>query len=98
MCETLCVVHLLRWNGTIARPPQNAHNDGTVLPVANLMAHSESGTSISYTSFTVTTGLSCLISEIFACDTQADGGVTTVLFPVLTGSLKQRIFVNVMRY
>jgi len=43
----------------------NAQNGGTVLPIANLMADSESGSPVSYSSFPVTIRLSRLVSEIF---------------------------------
>jgi len=45
---------------------------GTILSVANLMAYSEPGTPISYSSFIVTVGLSRSMSEIFACETRTD--------------------------
>jgi len=40
--------------------PGNAQNGGTVLPIANLMADSESGSPDSYSSFLVTIGFSRL--------------------------------------
>jgi len=53
--------------------PGNTQNGGTVLPIANLMADSESGSPVSYSSFLVTIfRLSRLVSEIFACDRQTD--------------------------
>jgi len=42
----------------------------TVLPIANLMADSELGSPVFYSSFLVTMCLSRLILEIFACDGQ----------------------------
>jgi len=53
--------------------PGNTQNGGTILPIANLMADSESGSPDSYLSFLVTIRLSRLVSEIFACDRQTDG-------------------------
>jgi len=44
----------------------------TVLPVAKLMADSESETPISYLCLIVTIAPSRLVSEIFACDAQTD--------------------------
>jgi len=41
---------------------------GTVLPVVNLIAYSEPGTQLSYSSLMVTVDLSRFVSEIFACD------------------------------
>jgi len=49
--------------------PGNIQNGGTI---ANLMADSESGSPISYSSFLVIICLSRLVSEIFACDRQTD--------------------------
>jgi len=43
-------------------------NGGTVFPIANLMADSDSGSPVSYSSFLVTIRLSRLVSEIIACD------------------------------
>jgi len=54
--------------------PGNTQNGGTVLPIANLMADSESGNPSSYSSFIVTIRL-CLsrfVLEIFVCDRQMD--------------------------
>jgi len=51
----------------------NAQNGGTVLPIANTMADSESGSPDSYSSFLVTIRLSRLVSEIFTCDKHTDG-------------------------
>jgi len=53
--------------------PGSIRNGGTVLPIANLMADSESGSPDSYLSFLVTIHLSRLVSEIFACDRQTGG-------------------------
>jgi len=52
--------------------PGNTQNGGTVLPIANLITDSEPGSLDSYSSFLVTTRLSRLVSEIFACDRQTD--------------------------
>jgi len=57
-------------------PSQNA---GTVLPVENLTVESESRSPVSYSSFIVTIGLSRLVSDIFACNTQTDGGTTQTI-------------------
>jgi len=51
---------------------RNTKNGRTVLPIANLMADSELGRLISYSSFLVTVRLSRLVSEIFACDRQTE--------------------------
>jgi len=48
--------------------PGNTQNGRTVLPIENLMADSESGSPVSYSSFLVTIGLSRLVLEIFECD------------------------------
>jgi len=53
--------------------PGNTQNGGTVLPIANLMADSESGSPDSCSSVLVTIRLSRLVSDIFACDRQTDG-------------------------
>jgi len=50
--------------------PGNNQNDGTILPIANLMTDSKSGSPVSYSSFLVTIGLSLSVSEIFTCDRQ----------------------------
>jgi len=50
----------------------NTQNGGTVLPIANLMADSESGSPSSYSRFIVTISLSRLVSEIFTRDRQTD--------------------------
>jgi len=50
----------------------NTQNGGTALPIANLVADSESGSPSSYSRFIVTIGLPRLVSEIFACDRQTD--------------------------
>jgi len=52
---------------------EDLQNGGTVLPVANLMADSESWILISYSRLIVIIALPRLISEIFACDAQTDG-------------------------
>jgi len=52
---------------------QNTQNGKTVLPIANLMADSESESPSFYSSFLVTIHLSRSVSEIFACDRQTDG-------------------------
>jgi len=54
--------------------PGNTQNGGTVLPIVNLMADSESGSPAFYSSFLVdlTICLSRLVSEIFACGRQTD--------------------------
>jgi len=52
---------------------ENAQNGETALPVANLMADSESGTPISYSRLIVATALTHLVSEVFTYDTQTDG-------------------------
>jgi len=59
-------------NAWVKCQPGNTQNGGTVLPIANLMADSESGSPDSYSSFLVTKRLSRLVSEIFACDRQTD--------------------------
>jgi len=51
----------------------NTHNGGTILPLANVMADSESGSPDSYSSFLVTIHLSCLVLEIFVSDREMDG-------------------------
>jgi len=48
----------------------NTQNGGTILPIANLMADSESGSPVSYSSFIITICLSRLVPEIFTCDRQ----------------------------
>jgi len=53
--------------------PGSIQNGRTVLPIANLMADSESASTDSYSRFLVTIRLSRLVSEIFACDRQTDG-------------------------
>jgi len=53
--------------------PGNTQNGGTVLPIANLMADSESGSPNSYSSCLVTIRLPRLVLEILACDRQTDG-------------------------
>jgi len=56
--------------------PGNTQKGRTVLPIANPMADSESGSPVSYSSFLVTTCLSRLVLEIFMCDKsdrQTDG-------------------------
>jgi len=40
----------------------NTQNGGTVLPIANLMTNSESGSPVSYSRFIVSIGLFCLVS------------------------------------
>jgi len=52
--------------------PETPQNGGTVLPIANLMVDSESGSPVSLSSILVTIRLSRLVSEIFACDRQMD--------------------------
>jgi len=51
---------------------RNTQNGRIVLPIANLMADSESGIPDSYSSLLVTIRLSRLVSEIFACYSQTD--------------------------
>jgi len=58
------------WMGEV--PTQKHSKRQTVLPIANLMADSESGNPSSYLRFIVTVGLSHLVSEIFVCDRQTD--------------------------
>jgi len=48
--------------------PRNTQNGRTILPIANLMADSESGSPVSHSSFLVTICLSRLVSEIFAAN------------------------------
>jgi len=48
--------------------PRNTQNGGTILPITNLTVDSESGSPSSYSHYIVTTGLSRLVLEIFACD------------------------------
>jgi len=57
---------------------ENTQNGGTVLPIANLMADSESGIPDSYSTVLVTTRLSRLVSEIFAYGRQTDGRTDNV--------------------
>jgi len=52
--------------------PGNTQNGETVLPIAHLMADSESESPDSYSSFLVTMRLSRTVSETFACDGQTD--------------------------
>jgi len=52
---------------------RNTQNGVTVPPIANLMAYSKSGCTVSYSSFLVTIHLSFFVSEIFVCDSQTDG-------------------------
>jgi len=59
--------------------PGNTQNGRTVFPIANLMADSESGSPVSYSSFLVTICLSRLVSEIFACDRLTDGQLGPLL-------------------
>jgi len=54
--------------------PGNTQNGGTILPIANLITDSESGSPDSYSSFLVTIRLSRLVSEIFTCDGRMDVG------------------------
>jgi len=49
----------------------------------NLMAYSESGIPISYSSLILTTALSHLVSEIFACATETDWQIKTQTIIVL---------------
>jgi len=49
-----------------------AQDGGTVFPIANLIADFELESPVSYSSFLVIMRLSCLVSEIFACDRQAN--------------------------
>jgi len=49
------------------------------MPIANLMADSESGSPDSYSSFLVTIRLSRLASDIFACDRLKDRQTTRAL-------------------
>jgi len=53
--------------------PGNTQNGGTIIPIVNLMAASESGSPDSYLSLLVTIRLSRLVSEIFTYDRQTDG-------------------------
>jgi len=55
----------------------NAQSGRTLLPVANLIADSELGTGVSYSSLMVTIAPSDLVSEIFVCDRQTDTRRTT---------------------
>jgi len=57
-------------------PTGNIQNGRTVLQIANLMADSESGSPVSYSSFLVTICLSRLVSEIFVCDGRTDRRTT----------------------
>jgi len=50
----------------------NAQNGGTVLPVANLIADSKSGTLLSYSRLIITQALYCVVLEIFTCDTRTE--------------------------
>jgi len=49
--------------------PGNTQSGGTVLPIANLMADSESGSPSSYSRFIVTIGP---VLKIFTCDRETD--------------------------
>jgi len=60
------------WCRLIGEGELKTPNGGTVLPIANLMADSESGSPSSYSSFLVTTSLSRLVLEMFACYRQTD--------------------------
>jgi len=51
----------------------NMRNGGTVLPITNLMADSESGSPDSYVSFVVTIHPPCVVSEIFDYSRVTDG-------------------------
>jgi len=57
------------------KPPGNTQNGETILPIVNLMADSESGSPDSYSSFLVTICPSHVVSQIFTCDRQTDGGM-----------------------
>jgi len=65
-------------NGRSANPetPKMAK---PVLPIVNLMAGSESGSPVSYSSFLVTICLARLVLEIFACERQTDGQTTQTI-------------------
>jgi len=70
----------------------NTQDGRTVLPIANLMADSESGSPVSYSRFLVTICLSGLVSEIFACCSQTDGRTTRTItignLRIVAGQLK----------
>jgi len=59
--------------------PGNTKNGGTVLPIANLMADSESASPDSYSSFLVAIRLSRQVSEIFISDRQTDRQTTRII-------------------
>jgi len=72
-CRLYGTVYRRKWLGY-------TQNGGTVLPIANLTAHSESGSPDSYSNFLVTIHLShSLVLEIFACDRQTDGRTTRTI-------------------
>jgi len=58
---------------------RNTKNGGTVLPIANLMADSESGSPDSYSSFLVILRLSRLVLEIIVRDRQTDKRITQTI-------------------
>jgi len=57
----------------------NTQDGGTGLPIANLMADSESGSPDSYSSFLVTIRPSRLVSEIFGCDRPTGRQTTRII-------------------
>jgi len=69
-CPVLC-----RLYGTVywSKRPGNIQNGGTILPIANLAADSESRCLDSSSSFLVTIYLSRLVSKIFPCEQHTDG-------------------------
>jgi len=77
----------LHWppESTIFSPVVTAQNGGTILPIANLMADSASGSPSSYSHFIVTTDLPHLVSEIFACDRDRQTGGWTMRIITIAG-------------
>jgi len=77
--------------------PGNTKNGRTVFLITNLMADSELGSSVPYSSFLVTICLSCLVLEIFACDRQTDTRTTqtiTIAGPhTVAGQIISSIFI-----
>jgi len=75
-CQVWCRLYATVYR---RKRPGNTQDGGTILPIAKLMADSESGSPDSYSSFLVTICLSRLVLEIFACDRQTDGRTTRTI-------------------
>jgi len=71
--------------------PGNTQNGRTVLPIANLIADSESRSPVSYSSFLVTIHLPLLVLEIFSCDRQTPRTITTAGPHIVAGQLTKHI-------